>query len=87
MIIHKMIHTPGPHKGAFIAGADTSGLTVYAYPTSRHANAAYKHPYEAARDMLKHEAQTGRTAFAWDAANWLLLDRPDIATLYQGIEK
>lgn len=41
--------------GAFICGDTATGVTVYSYPTSIHANAAKRNPETAARSILREQ--------------------------------
>ena len=59
--------------GAFICGDTQTGVTVYSYPTSIHANAAKRNAETAARSILREQGSyRGDPApcAEYDARNW-----------------
>ncbi len=63
--------------GGFTCGDTQTGVTVYSYPTSIHANAAKRNPETAARSILGEQGSyRGDPAIVWeyDMRNWARLN-------------
>lgn len=63
--------------GAFVCGDVKTGVTVYSYPTSIHANAAKRNAEIAARSILAEQPRYRGfpdIVAAYDARNWEYLN-------------
>lgn len=59
--------------GAFVCGDTGTGVTVYSYPTSIHANAAKRNAEVAARSILREQPRYRgfpEIVAAYDKRNW-----------------